>query len=165
MSPRRIVLVLLLAATLVATFRSWRGGEGEVVEATAKAERVRATPSAVAHARLAAPPEDRRLGAPRGDLFPAQTWRPPPPPARPARPARVEAPPPLPPAPPPLPFVYMGHWREKGQVVYFLTQGSRVLPIQVGETLYGWRLDQASDKALTFTWTALDMQQTMRIAP
>jgi hypothetical protein len=158
MKPRRILLALALAATLAAVF--WpqpkeEAGGVDVVGAVAKRERKPAAQPRTQGAR-----EDRRLGAMRGNLFPAQTWRPPPPP-----PPKVVPLPPPPPLAPPLPFQYLGRWKEAGKDVIFLTQGNRVVKVQVGEVLAGWRLDQATDSALTFTWTLLNMQQTLRIAP
>ena len=159
MKSRQIMLALLLAATLAAAFWPWSEDETEVVGAMAKRERGH-KPPAVAYSRTPDKPVDPRLGAMRGNLFPAQTWQPPPPP-----PPKIVPPPPPPPAPPPLPFQYMGRWKEKGKDVFFLTQGGRVLHLQVGDAQAGWHLDQANDNALTFTWTALNMQQILRIAP
>jgi hypothetical protein len=163
MKPRQFMLALALVATVVAAFwprpEKKAGVAGtavpDVVGAMAKSQR---KPAAVPRAQGA--PEDRRLGAMRGNLFPAQTWRPPPPPP----PKQVPLPPP-PPVAPPLPFQYLGRWKEGGKDVIFLVQGNRVLKAQVGDALSGWHLDQATDDALTFTWTQLNMQQTLRIAP
>ena len=163
MKPRQLMLALALVATVVAAF--WPQPEKkagvvgtavpDVVGAVAKREH---KPAAVPQAQAA--PEDGRLGAMRGNLFPAQTWRRPPPPP----PKQVPLPPP-PPVAPPLPFQYLGRWKEDGKDVIFLVQGNRVLKAQVGDALSGWHLDQATDDALTFTWTQLNMQQTLRIAP
>jgi len=149
MKPRQLLIALALAATLAAVF--WpRPQEVGVVGAVARTAGV--PPAGARDAR------DPQLGAMRADLFPPQTWQPPPPPA----PKRVEPPPPL---APPLPFQYLGRWKEGGKDVIFLDQGNRVLQARVGDTLAGWHLDQTSDDALTFTWTALNMQQILRIAP
>jgi len=160
MKPRQFMLALALVATLVAVFwpqpQEKAGVTGsEVVGAVAKRERKPATLPQAQGAR-----EDSRLGPMRGNLFPAQTWRPPPPPP----PKQAPLPPP-PPVAPPLPFQYVGRWKEDGKDVIFLAQGNRVLKAQVGDALSGWHLDQATDDALTFTWTLLNMQQTLRIAP
>lgn len=154
MKPRRIALALVLAATLAAAF--WPAPKApEVVGAVVK-QNARVDTRGESTPRQA----DSRLGDLRADLFPAQTWQPPPPPP----PKRVELPPP-PPMAPPLPFQYLGRWKEGGKDVIFLAQGNSVLKAQAGDVLAGWHLDQASDDALTFTWTALNMQQTLRIAP
>lgn len=160
MKPRRIMLALALAATLAAVF--WpqpkeEAGVVDVVGAVAKREGVH-RPASVPQAQGAR--EDSQLGAMRGNLFPAQTWRPPPPP-----PPKVVPLPPPPPVAPPLPFQYVGRWKEGGRDVVFLAQGNRMVTAQVGDNLAGWRLDQATDAALSFTWTPLNMQQTLRIAP
>jgi len=52
---------------------------------------------------------------PLADLFPAQSFRPPPPPPPPARPA----PPPPPPTAPALPFKFVGAWQEDGRDTVF----------------------------------------------
>lgn len=160
MKPRHFMLALALSTTLLAAFWPHPQDEGEgpdVVGAVAKRERGQQP----ATAPTAKDPRDgRRLGAMRADLFPAQSWRPPPPPP----PKQVILPPPVPVAPP-LPFQYLGRWKDGGKDVIFLAQGNRLLQAQVGDVLAGWHLDQASDSALTFTWTPLDMQQTLRIAP
>jgi len=167
MKPRQIMLALGLAATLAAAF--WPRPKDEakvvgteamdtdVVGAVAKRERGH-KPASVPQAQDAR--QERQLGTLRGNLFPAQTWRPPPPP-----PPKVVPLPPPPPVAPPLPFQYLGRWKEGGKDVIFLVQGGRVLKAQVGDALAGWHLDQATDNALTFTWVPLNMQQTLRIAP
>ena len=160
MKPRQVLLILALLATLVAAFwpqpQQQAGVTGsEIVGAVDKPQR---KPTALAQAQGAR--ADGQLGPMRGNLFPAQTWRPPPPPP----PKQAPLPPP-PPVAPPLPFQYVGRWKEDGRDVIFLAQGNRVLKAQVGDALSGWHLDQATDDALTFTWTLLNMQQTLRIAP
>ena len=160
MKPHQVLLILALLATLVAAFwpqpQEQAGVTGSAIVA-AVAQRQR-KPAAVPQAQGAR--EDSRLGPMRGNLFPAQTWRPPPPPP----PKQAPLPPP-PPVAPPLPVQYVGRWKEDGKDVIFLAQGNRVLKAQVGDALSGWHLDQATDDALTFTWTLLNMQQTLRIAP
>lgn len=159
MKPRQIMLALALVATLAAVF--WPQPQDEVVGAVAKSRTTQARFAGVptAGGRDARVPQPApQLGALRADLFPPQTWQPPPP----AAPKRVEPPSPL---APPLPFQYLGRWKEGGKDVIFLDQGNRVLQARVGDTLAGWHLDQASDDALTFTWTALNMQQILRISP
>lgn len=154
MKPRRMMLALALVATLAAAF--WpRPREAEVVGAVA---RVPKAPLAGHDARDPLPAS--RLGAMRADLFPAQSWQPPPPPQ-----SKREVMPPADLTAPPLPFEYLGRWREDDKEVVFLAQGSRVLQARVGDVLAGWRLDRASDDAIAFTWIALNMQQTLRISP
>ena len=171
MKPRRIILALALVASLAAAF--WPASEEaieeetEVVGAVAKSERHRTS-----QPRSTAPTAPRqvdsaRLGIMAADLFPSQTWRAPPPPPPPAPVALTSPPPPPPPPPqaPPLPFQYLGRWQEGNKDVYFLEQGTRLVEARVGDTLSGWHFDRASETALTFTWTALNQQQTLRIEP
>jgi len=168
MKPRRIMIALALAATLAAAF--WPRPEADVVGAVVKQNgrvdkrgaSTPARPNTVDVPRLSTLrlEDPSQLGAMRANLFPVQTWRPPPPP--PPKPVLL---PPPPPVAPPLPFQYLGRWKEGGKDVIFLAQGDRVLKAQVGDALAGWHLDRATDAALTFTWTALNMQQTLRIAP
>jgi hypothetical protein len=156
MKPRQFLLALALAASLAAAF--WPRPQEEVVGAVAKQDRRVDKRSASTNARPNTG-EAPQLGIMRGNLFPAQTWQPPPP----AR--RMATLPPPPPVAPPLPFQYLGRWQEGGKDVLFLAQGNRVLHARVGDSLSGWHFDRAGDADLTFTWTALNMQQTLRIAP
>ncbi len=160
MKPRRIILALALVISLAAAF--WPASEEtEVVGPVAKSERPRRSPSTAPRQVDAA-----RLGLMTADLFPSQTWRaPPPPPPPPPAPVAVMPPPPPPPRAPPLPFQYLGRWQEGNKDVYFLEQGTRLVEAQVGDTLSGWHFDRASETGLTFTWTALNQQQTLRIEP
>ncbi len=170
MTPRRIFLALALLVTLLATFWPQPQDDG-VVSVAARDKRVesrvatRSTSAKVEVPRLSTLPPPR-LGLMQADLFPAQSWRPPPPPPPPA-PIFVPSPPPPPPPPvaPPLPFQYLGRWQEAGKEVVFLSQSNNVMKAQVGEVIAGWRLEQVNPGTLTFTWTALNMQQLLRIAP
>lgn len=162
MNARRIILALALAASLAAAF--WPVAEedadmeAQVVGPVARSERPRST-TATAPRRE----DGARLGIMTADLFPSQTWRAPPSPPPP--PITVTPPPPAPPRAPPLPFQYLGRWQEGGKDVYFLEQGSRLVEAQVGDSLTGWHFDQATETGLTFTWTALNQQQILRVAP
>jgi len=159
MKPRQVLIALALGVTLAAAL--WPRPEEEVVEAVARSAGGTQTTGTQRTRRPTTPAETPpQLGALRANLFPAQTWRPPPPP-----PPKVVPLPPPPPMAPPLPFQYLGRWQEEDKEVIFLAQGSRVLHARVGDTLAGWHLDQASESALTFTWTALNMRQILRIAP
>jgi hypothetical protein len=160
MKPRHLLLGAALAATLAASF--WP--EPEVLTAMPhRADK----PRTAAIAKPQAPaPAASGLGSMQADLFPSQTWQPP------ARPKPVAAraetrlpPPPATPTPPPLPFAYLGRWKQAEQTVYFIGQGERVLSLKPGDTEIGWHFDQAGDDTLTFTWTALNMQRTLRITP
>jgi len=94
------------------------------------------------------------------NLFPVQSFRPPP---RIQAAARVVAPPPM---APDLPFAYMGAWSEQGRETVFLSQGDAVLNVHVGDDLPGgWRLDSVDPESLTFTYVSLNQQRNLRIAP
>lgn len=179
MQPRHIVLALLLAGTLAASF--WpreEGGNEDVVEAVVRPQPQSSSPS---HARqqppapltpvsLAQPDVQvagNEGGAPRFamgemvDLFPAQSFRPPP---KPVRPAPVLPPPP--PMAPPVPFTFVGAWTENGRETVFLERGSQLITTHAGETLPGgWRLDAVSPEGLTFTYVSLNQQRTLRTGP
>lgn len=170
MQPRHVVLALLLAGTLAASF--WpreESGNEDVVEAVVR-------PQVASHAQqqfpapLAQP--DAQAGG-NGDgairfamgemanLFPAQSFRPPPKPAAPA----PKLPPP-PPMAPPLPFIFVGAWTEAGQETVFLERGGQLLTTHAGETLPGgWRLDKVGPEGLTFTYVSLNQQRTLRTGP
>jgi len=172
MNVRRIVLAAALAATLAAVF--WPQEETrelatvEAVRRPASAAPAAAKEQTLASAEQAAPVAGgavREPAAPRftpemaADLFPAQTWVPPPPP-----PPKPPLPPP--PAPPPLPFKYLGHWAEADGEVVFLAHGNGVLRARGGEVLPGgWRVDEIARTRVVFTYQPLDMQRTLGIAP
>lgn len=169
MNARQAWLALALALTLIAAF--WPQRDDDVGElAVVQAERSRATGATADSARLAAQAEanksvaqtaERFATKAEGNLFPHQTWVPPPPP-----PKKIKPLPPPPPRPPALPFNYLGKWVEKGSETIFLTQGDRVLQVRQGDVLaINWRLDEVAQYQLVFTYLPLDMTQTMRISP
>lgn len=141
MITRQRWLAAVLAVTLAAAF--WPADE-DPVEATAH------TVAPVVSAE--------RLPRMQADLFPRQTWVPPPEPYIP--------PPPPPPAPPPLPFKYLGRWVEGGQLTVFLVQGDQPIPVEPGQVLQGnWRADEITARSVVFTYLPLDMQSTLGITP
>jgi hypothetical protein len=155
----------LLAATLVATLAAtfWPAGE-DPVEGVVRSEPRRAQPASrpvAAEATVqtgvrAASAE--RLPRMQADLFPRQTWVPPPPPYTP--------PPPPAPAPPPLPFKYLGRWVDDGRLTVFLVQGDQPIPVESGQVLPGnWRVDEITARSVMFTYLPLDMQSTLGITP
>ena len=96
------------------------------------------------------------------NLFPIQTYKPPPPKPEPPSPP----PPPPPPTAPAVPFVFLGAWTEEGRETLFLGRGEQTFTVQRGELLPGgWRLDDVSPEALTFTYISLNQQRILRIAP
>lgn len=161
MNARQRWMVLALAATLAAVWWTQPQNEPDIVsprEAPRTAARS-ASVQAKAPARAAEP--GARLAPMVADLFPQQTWRPPPQPPKPYVP-----PPPPPPQAPPLPFKYLGHWEENGRKSLLLVQGEQPVPIQPGQTLPGgWRVDSISEHAVVFTYLPLDLQTTLGITP
>jgi hypothetical protein len=100
-----------------------------------------------------------RLTEMQADLFPHQTWVPPP-----AK-SHAASPPP-PPRPPPLPFSYLGRWKDGGRETVFLAQGDQPLPIKVGQVVFGsWRVDEISRVEVVFTYLPLNMQSRLGITP
>jgi hypothetical protein len=149
---------LLLALAGVALLAFWpRPEEADVVGAKARRAAVRAPAiqaPASAPAKATAGPAVRFADL-DGDLFPAQTWRPPPPGPKPVKPP--------PPAPPEFFFGYFGRWLEGGKEVYFLKQGDQVMRVRVGEVVAGaWRLDRVEADGLVFTYLPLNMAKTLR---
>lgn len=181
MQPRHAVLALLLAGTLAVSF--WPGqeeGGADVVEAVIRPQ---APATSQARPRPPASENSARPGAPAGEvvdeaadgtggalrfatgeaanLFPAQSFRPPP---RPAPPAQV--PPPPPPMAPPLPFTYVGVWTENGRETVFLERGGQLITTHAGEALPGgWRLDTVGPEGLAFTYVSLNQPRTLRTGP
>lgn len=104
---------------------------------------------------------DRFTPAPAANLFPAQSFRPPP---KPVAPALV--PPSPPPTAPPLPFTFVGAWTEDGRQTVFLERGGQLITAHGVEILPGgWRLDAVGPEGLTFTYVSLNQQRTLRIGP
>lgn len=171
MTPRHILLALALAGTVAAVF--WPMEEpNDVVEPLARPTRPSTSIPTEAPAGPGsgqAPTGDVRPPAPlrfaagnAADLFPAQSFRPPPKPL----PAPPPPPPPPPPTAPPLPFKYLGSWSENGRESVFLERGELVLTTEAGATLPGgWRLDEIKPEGLTFTYVSLNQQRTLRTAP
>lgn len=87
----------------------------------------------------------------QANLFPVQTWQPPPPKVKPAKPVA-----------PPLPFQYMGRMQEGAvQTVFLLQQGRNIIAHQ-GEVLSGtYRVEQISESAVRFTYLPLNEQQIL----
>jgi hypothetical protein len=163
MNTRHKLLAVALLATLAAVF--WPHGQGPVDEVVAPARRppLQGEQAAAAASRQplrenAAAPAPR-LAAMQADLFPRQTWVPPPPPP-------PKPPPPPPPKPPALPFTYIGRWMEGNTEVVFLDQGGRTISVKPGQILPGaWRVEEITRGGVVFTYLPLDMQSTLGIKP
>ncbi len=188
MNQRHGILGLALIATLALV---WLGEQGDsnltdadIVEPVQRTAR-RNLEEAASGARSTEPDLAIKLTPPRrdsaetspsprfpiggDDLFPVQSWLPPPPPPPPI----VEAPPPPPPQAPVLPFKYVGRLAAAGDKdegnsaaeSVFLTQGEKVVILQVGQTRASWRLDSINPQGLRFTYLPLQQQRQLRFAP
>lgn len=86
------------------------------------------------------------------NLFPSQSWQPPPPPPRPPEPPRA----------PPLPFAYLGQLDEGGSIALFLGKQQRTLVVRAGDTIDGsYRIDSITPQRAMFTYLPLDIQQPL----
>lgn len=164
MSKRMPWLIVALLATLAAVFWTQpQETDGELVEAVVRhpaksGEAAPANPAVSARASSSAQAGER-MGQMQANLFPSQTWVPPPPPP-------PKPPPPPPPRPPALPFKFEGRWIEDGKETVFLSQGNRTFPVTVGQVLPGaWRVEEFTRGGVVFTYLPLDMQSTLGTKP
>lgn len=172
MNPRRTVLGLLLAGTLAAT--AWVASRDEedamdagieLTESGSAKDRAGApgsvsrpasgsTPAATGPGAATRP--GVRFAKARRDLFPAQTWYIPPPPPKPL--------PPPPPMAPPLPYGFLGQWREDGNQTLFLTAGARQLTARAGDVLDGaWKLEAIRGTQALFVYLPLNQTRTLSL--
>jgi hypothetical protein len=87
------------------------------------------------------------------NLFPVQTWVPPPPPHKPEQPKA-----------PPLPFKYLGQLQEAMGIVLFLEHGKLTLVARAGETVAGnWRIEKITPTQAVFNYQPLDQSQTLTL--
>lgn len=90
-----------------------------------------------------------------GDLFPAQSWLPPPPPD-----IAVAAPP----RTPALPFTYGGKLVEGSRVTVYLSANDHNFVVRVGDVLEGgWQLKSITPEAITFVYLPLKQEQSLPI--
>lgn len=164
MNPRQKWLAAALVATLAAVFwpNSQEPGDN-VVEAVKRPQGKGQgqVPVRAASRQAGEKPLDERtrLGEMQADLFPSQTWVPPPPPVKAYKPL-----PPPPPKPPPLPFSYLGRWNDGGVETVFVRQGEQPMALKIGQVLNGsWRVDEISRSGVVFTYLPLNMQSTLGI--
>lgn len=164
MNTRQRWLALALVVTVAAAFWPAREDNDEVVETVRRVDKsTRAVPPTVVGdtAPQAAAETHDRVVAMQSNLFPVQTWVPPPPPPKPYVPPKPE-----PPKPPPLPFKYLGRWVDGGKLTLFLVQGEQPIPVQSGQVvLDNWRVDEITDRTVVFTYLPLDMQSILGITP
>lgn len=179
MAPRQLTLLLLLAGTLAAVW--WVGQEegadtAEVVGAATPGrqagtlslipgpspqggkERVLPSPAGGGVGGEGGRVAEKRFAASGPDLFPVQSFRPPPPPPRPL-------PPPPPPQAPQLPYKYLGRWEEDGLETIFLAEGNRTRAVHQGDRLGQWRVEAIRGDVMTLVYLPLDQTRTLRLAP
>ncbi len=154
---RRVVLALALVATLAAVWWAETPPPDEPVLPAARPVAIKAV--AVIPAAPEPKPAEAHARFPEGgsNLFPVQSFRPPP--------APVVLPPPPPPQAPPVPFRYLGRWLEGGVDNVFLAEGDQVRTVRRGDRLGPWRVDDVRTDSMTLTYTPLDQQRTLRLAP
>lgn len=160
MNPRRIVLAAALLVVVLLAFWPQAEPEQEVIESV---HRARAPAVAAVEAPVPAPVPamggDVRFARLSGNLFPSQSWQPPPVKARPA----ALLPPPVP-RPPEFPFEYYGRWAEGGSETVFLNLDERLLRAKAGDIVAEeWRLEKIEAGGVEFTYLPLDMRKILRI--
>jgi hypothetical protein len=102
-------------------------------------------------------PEREALGRRSGELFPSQSWAPPPRPA----PAAAAAPPPAP-TPPPMPYRVAGGVVHDGVAHVVLAKGDRVLTVRPGDTLDdGYRVESVGPQGVTLVYLPLNAPQLL----
>jgi len=96
-------------------------------------------------------------------LFPARAPQAPPSPI-PSQ-AVIQAPPaPSKPVAPPLPFKYLGLMEDRGQLIVFVARGDELLSLKPGDVIANqYRVDEASEASVTFTYLPLDQRQVLTI--
>lgn len=167
-SLRRLLLLVVLAAAIAAAAAVSVGDtstEPGVVEAVAAVPQGKHVTAADPEPLPDVAPLKRDAALPEpGDLFASTSWVPPPRPAA-SRPRhRVEQA--RAPGPPPLPFVYLGQYRDAARAVVFLMQGDRVLPVQAGDVIEGrYRVDEAAGDTVVITDLPLAVKQTLHMGP
>ncbi|SEA16721.1 secretion system X translation initiation factor [Nitrosospira multiformis] len=98
--------------------------------------------------------ERRKFSAQAGDIFGQRSWVPPPRPEPPRRPS-----------PPPMEFRYLGKVVEGNETRVFLALGERNYIVRPGESINNqYRLDEVSDRGITFTYLPLNARQMLATA-
>lgn len=86
-----------------------------------------------------------------GNLFPQQTWMPPPPPVVQQIPVA-----------PPLPFSFAGRYTDGGNTIIFLTEGNKMHRVRQGEAINAtYRLEKIEQSSVTFTYLPLGTSQIL----
>lgn len=164
MTPRQVLLIAALAATLVAVWLGDDVGDAPGEDASAVVEAAPRKAARVAAATTARMPGQEaaaaRFAIGGTDLFPPQSWKSPPAPV-----PVVVAPPPAPPQAPPVPFKYVGRWDADDGASIFLAQGEQVVTLRIGQELAQWRLDSINASGMNFTYLPLQQQRQLRFGP
>jgi hypothetical protein len=162
--PPKIRSIALLGAILLAPLGSigWLAGKelapSDVVQAVVPKPGGERVSAQMSRSAAGLPPLVGRL--PRAplesraeDIFPAQTWVPPP--------AAVPAPAPV---APPLPYSYVGKFVMGGTTVVLLARQEANFVVRSGETLEGaYHIDSITPDLMTLTYLPLNQRQTLRI--
>lgn len=156
---RARLAALALALAAIASVRT----EGEPEALLAEAAQGRAAPPATPPAALHPYPAAALDPSPAfvvrplpemRDAFGTRNWQPPAPPAKPAPQAK--------PAAPPLPFAYLGRLEEGAEVTVYLRRGEEVVVARAGQAIdANYRLDEAGEDRLVFTYLPLRQQQML----
>jgi hypothetical protein len=174
-SKRRVVLGVLLCATLAATV--WVNQRADAVPQVVVMEQVErpAVPARTSTAlsddhalpelqletlqqrkELEETDEEVEIDT---DLFAAKSWYVPPPPPEMQKPL----PPPAPVAPS-LPFTYMGSMEDGGHLVVYLAKGERAYSVGVGDTIEEtYRVESMDGGQIVFTYLPMSIKQTLKI--
>lgn len=153
-SGRRLMWIVLLLTVVAAL---WPVAENDSVEGVADRPSIRrnrgASPDPSPAQQLGAL---RPLGETRDekiiDLFPSQSWTAPAVTAAPEKPAA-----------PALPFVYGGRYTEGGNVFVFLSEGTKMHTVRLGDTVNStYRIEKIAPDAVTLTYLPLGLQQTLQ---
>jgi hypothetical protein len=131
-------------------------------EEAASPEAVSANPApaqaAAEKGLLAQLPAREPIGRRQGELFPSQSWAPPP---RPAAAAPKDLPPPAP-TPPPMPYRVAGGVVHDGVAHVVLAKGDRVLTVREGDTLDdGYRVQAIGAEGVTLVYLPLNAPQLL----
>lgn len=159
MNRRTLALSLALTATLAAV--AWTAYQeksaSDLVEPVVRNQGLNQQAVVV----INPPPGSRTaLNEASQDAFAPRDWTPPPPPP----PKALPPPPPPPPMAPPLPYRYLGKWREDGRLVVFLKSGNNSILVKGGEVLDGqWKVDEIAPRMMRFTYLPLAQTTTLNI--
>jgi hypothetical protein len=68
------------------------------------------------------------------------------------------------PVAPPLPFQYVGKWSRGDKTEVLVMHGEELLPIDPGQKLGDYRVEQIDESSISFTYLPLKMKQTLDVA-